>query len=278
MSQKYLWLIGGLLAVAPVVSSGEDATTGGAKSQPPKSTAKSTRANKTIEFRSLAEALAKGKTEKRVVIAYFTAKWCGYCRKLETQTYRDPKVRTLADEFVWAKVDIDAEPLVALRFGIRAVPRLILFNVRDEVLTQAAYLSPSEMVSLLRENVGRAEAAGAIDRRQDERTVVFDRLRQAAPGSELDKAVAEVVTLLAAPERDSRKEALKHLRDLGPKSLPGLVAGLSDRRLAIRAASYDLLVATARTRKRPSFDAFADAPSRTKQAAAWEAWLAAKRK
>ena len=140
-------------------------------------------------------------------------------------------------------------------------------------MAQAAYLSPAEMVSLLEKNVDRAEAAGAIKRRREERAAVFNRLHQAAPGVELDKAVAGVVDLLAAPERDSRKEALKHLKGLGPKSLPGLVAGLSDRRLAVRAASYDLLVITADAKERLPFDAFSDAPTRSKQAAAWKGWL-----
>lgn len=60
------------------------------------------------------------------VLVDFTATWCGPCKILA------PIVDKLADEFVGqykiAKLDIDEAPGVARKFGIRAVPTVLVFK------------------------------------------------------------------------------------------------------------------------------------------------------
>jgi thioredoxin 1 len=56
----------------------------------------------------------------------FWAEWCGPCKALS------PAIEAMADEFggklTVAKVDIDANPNIPGRFGIRGIPTVILFK------------------------------------------------------------------------------------------------------------------------------------------------------
>lgn len=60
------------------------------------------------------------------VVLEFGAAWCGPCRRLE------PRLEELAlrhpQRLLVARVDIDASPYLAYRFGIDAVPTIVLFD------------------------------------------------------------------------------------------------------------------------------------------------------
>jgi thioredoxin 1 len=61
----------------------------------------------------------------------FWAEWCGPCKALS------PAIEAMADEFggklTVAKVDIDANPNIPGRFGIRGIPTVILFKDGTQV-------------------------------------------------------------------------------------------------------------------------------------------------
>ena len=53
-------------------------------------------------------------------LMYFTAPWCGPCRQL------GPIMEDLSSQVVVKKVDVDSNPDLAQKYGIRNVPTVVL--------------------------------------------------------------------------------------------------------------------------------------------------------
>ncbi len=56
------------------------------------------------------EGLSKAKKEGKHLFLDFTAKWCGYCKKMDASTFVEPEiVKLLNNDFVAVKIDGDSE-------------------------------------------------------------------------------------------------------------------------------------------------------------------------
>ncbi len=73
------------------------------------------------------------------VVVDFWAPWCGPCKMIAPVL--EEIARESGDRFRIAKVNVDDEPALMTRFGVRAVPALLFFSggeLRDQLVGAAA--------------------------------------------------------------------------------------------------------------------------------------------
>ena len=201
------------------------------------------------------------------ILLYFTADWCGFCKRMERGTLADPKVRGRVGDFRAHRIDFDAQGGLVKRFGVRGIPAFVLTNDRGELIDRLtgaveadAFLSwldqaDRDFARRAQSAADRAEALRALpqEARSADATVraraVASLWELAGRGDEFERPAAE--TVLAALLAEDRKLWR---------------AGLGHTDLAVRVAAVRLLQTSTQTRR--DFDPWADAETR---AAALEA-------
>ncbi|WP_416244139.1 thioredoxin TrxC [Azospira sp. APE16] len=78
----------------------------------------------------------------------FWAPWCGPCRMMAPAFAQ--AARQLEPHYRLLKLDTEAEPAMAARFGIRSIPTLALFRSGREVARQAGAMDAANLIRWLR--------------------------------------------------------------------------------------------------------------------------------
>ncbi len=79
-----------------------------------------------------------------VIITDFWATWCGPCKMIA------PILEQIANEYegkvTVTKLDVDNNPMTAMRFGVQSIPTLIVFKSGEEVERIVGYMPKERLL------------------------------------------------------------------------------------------------------------------------------------
>ena len=106
---------------------------------------------------SLAAAQAEAKQSHKLLMVDFYTSWCGYCKKLDAETYTDPNVIKLSGQVVTVKVDAEHEgKTLAEKYQVRGFPTILFLNETGGVEGMIdGYLPPTAFVQTFNNTMKR---------------------------------------------------------------------------------------------------------------------------
>ncbi len=185
---------------------------------------------------------------------------------MDVDTLADPKVTTIAGQFLWVKVDVDKDQELATRFGVDGVPVAVVVDKQGRVLgAQSGYMPPDKFVDFLLKSLANPHPDELLPD-------LLDRFVKSHGPAEERETAERLVQQLATPARSGRNEILAAFQKKGRTTWPLLLGLMADDRLAVRAAAAGALKHASKAEL--PFHPFADSPIRQQQIASWQKWLA----
>lgn len=91
------------------------------------------------------KAIEKAKSDKKVVMIDFTATWCGWCTKLDNETFSQDKVsKMLKDKTIAIKVDTDKNPKLAKQYKVSGIPCIVFVDGDGKEVGRVVGFKPAD--------------------------------------------------------------------------------------------------------------------------------------
>ena len=115
-------------------------------------------------WRSFDDAIAAAQADGDLVLIHSYAVWCGWCRRLDADTYTDDAVQAyLAEHYEVTRLDTESNEAInffggdvemrelAAALGVSSTPTTVFFNAEGQYITKApSYWPPDQFVLVLR--------------------------------------------------------------------------------------------------------------------------------
>lgn len=140
------------------------------------------------------EAFEEAGRSGKLVLLDLSAEWCHWCHVMDRTTYSDPEVvKTINEEFVPVRVDIDARPDISERYNRGGFPTTAFLSERGESIWGATYIPPKDMKRIMA-GVLAAKASGEIaDALEKSRMMYIDVTGSTGPTEHIDDILADVL-------------------------------------------------------------------------------------
>lgn len=105
----------------------------------------------TINWLTFDQGQKKGQAQKQKFFLYFYADWCGYCRKLEKETFTNKDVAKFINaNFIPVRINSDRLPKVTARFQVQGFPHMKFLTPKGEDIgSLPGYLDANQLLPML---------------------------------------------------------------------------------------------------------------------------------
>ncbi len=161
-----------------------------------------------FEKGSWADALAKAKTQNKIIFLDAFTSWCGPCKMMDKNTFTDPKVGQLYNAtFVNMQVDMEKGEGVGIaqRYGVNAYPTLLFIDAEGQVVHRAlGYRDAAQFLALGTEAADPSKNMAGLNRRYEEgdRSPELMRALIEAKSTSRDPKADALVTEYLAGQKD----------------------------------------------------------------------------
>ena len=90
------------------------------------------------------------KSEKMTLVDFW-AEWCGPCKQVAP--ILDEISNEMSDQIVIAKHNIDEQPNIPTKYGVRGIPTMLIFKGGELISTKVGASTKSNIVSWIKENI-----------------------------------------------------------------------------------------------------------------------------
>ena len=97
------------------------------------------------------EALARARSEKKLLLVDVYTDWCGWCKKLDREVFADPRVAEASRSLVAIRVNAEkGGESVARRFDVQGYPTVLFVDGSGNVVKRVdGYVDTAEMLKIL---------------------------------------------------------------------------------------------------------------------------------
>jgi thiol:disulfide interchange protein len=93
------------------------------------------------------EAIRMAGDKNIPIMIDFYADWCGWCKRLDQDTYVDAEVMAKAKEFVSLKIDADVETDLPKQYRVQGLPTILFINHKgEEIHRVVGYRPPGQFL------------------------------------------------------------------------------------------------------------------------------------
>ena len=100
---------------------------------------------------SFDEALARARSEKRILLVDVYTDWCGWCKKLDREVFADARVGEASKDLVAVRINAEkGGEKVAERYDVQGYPTILFVDGSGKVLKRIeGYVDAAELLRIL---------------------------------------------------------------------------------------------------------------------------------
>jgi len=105
---------------------------------------------KGINWRSAKDGLIAGKEENKNILMHFYTDWCGYCTKMNKETFSDPRVISYINKkYIPIRVNNDTETIADI--SVPGVPDTwFMTSTGEKIAHQPGFIDREKLLSILK--------------------------------------------------------------------------------------------------------------------------------